>query len=196
MDEEEFKAMVSRRRKKRLAARIELLKPIYTTHFDEGSGELDVFDSFTFGGASGLILDGPVQGQVGQQPGAIALEQFSNRVKLGFWSVMPFEVSRALPFQLKSIDIVSGNYNNYTIDLQAFMNGVMVASHTFVTGPDNPLTVSPTFPLITMFKLVRNTGNVETRHPAAVGTIIIQGGRPRPPVYTESIFMTNIKYKL
>lgn len=193
---DDYEAMVSRRRKKRLKLRIEILKPVYTTHFEGSSGSLSVLDSFTFTSPV-TVVNGPVEGQLSEQPGALALKQFSNRVKLGFWSVLPFEISRSEPFRLQSIDVVSGNFNDLLIDLQGYdITGVIIATKTFVTSPGTPVTVDTTFPPISKFKLVRNAASLETRHPGAVGTIIYQGGRPRPPVYTKSVFLSEFKYKL
>lgn len=194
-DEDAYKAYVSKRRKKRLQLRIELLKPTYVVDFENTTGTLFDLNSLFFT-PSVVILNGPVSGQIGEQPGALALKEFSDKVKLGFWSVLPFEISRLEPFQLKSLDIVSGNYNNFTLDLKGFdANNNVISTHTFTTSPGDPKTILPEFPAVYKFTLTRNTGSVEVRHPNAVGTILTIGGRPRPPVYTKSIFLASITYK-
>lgn len=199
-DLDAYKAAVSRRRKKRLHFRMDLLNPIYTMDFESASVSnfLADHETLAFNGPV-TVLSGPVSGQTAEQPGAIALKQFSNKTKLGFWLAAPITISRVVPFKLQAVDISNGNYNNLLLDLTAYdASNVVVYSQSFFSSPGTPQTITPvnlTIP-IAKFTVTRNPASAETRHPNAVGTVIVIGGRPRPPVYTKSIFIADIKYKL
>lgn len=142
-------------------------------------------------------MTGPVSGQTSEQPGAISLKQLSGATRLGYWSALPIDVTCGTLFELKDIGVVSGNYNNLTVDLTGYVNDVVVWVQTFVISPGTPMILNVENPImVNKFKLSRNTGSLETLHPDAVGTVLVIGGRPRPPTYTKSIFVSEITISL
>ncbi len=194
-DEEAYQASVSRRRKKRLQYRQMLLAPDTEIDFEEVTGLVTNIDAISF--PTGITaLSGPVSGQVLQQPGAIKLKESTEKTKLGFWSSLPGEIWWANPVNLKSINLISGNFDNYKMDMECRDASGNSLGHTlFSSSTDMFMSVDINTANVSRLIITRNPTSMETRSPNAVGTILVIGGRPRPPIYTKSIFIASITFR-
>jgi len=157
---------------------------------------LHSYETVTFDGDLKSLLFTPPFDNTVIRPGHVALRSYSGE-DLGIWRFLVNSITRTSPFDMVSLDIVSGDFNDLSIVASGILaDGSVVATESFTIGADNPqtLTFPPGFKNISKLSFSLDASDLGTTHPDAVGTTIGFGRRARTH-FDKDMAITNVKIK-